>query len=353
MREILASVERWRAAGTPVAIATVVKVWGSAPRPLGAKMAISGEGALAGSVSGGCVEGAVAEEAQAVLTSGIAKLISFGVSDEEAWAVGLSCGGRIDIYVEPLAASAGNLECFERLATRLRDERLVAQATLLSLRSAAQGNPGARLLLSPTGRLAGGLGSELLDRAATAKAHELFASFRAERFAVGEAELFIEVLPPRPKLVIVGAVHTAMALVTFAKALGFSTVVVDPRTAFATAERFAHADRLLSEWPAEAFAKLDLNEATYIALLSHDLKIDLPALRLALASPARYIGALGSKKTHAKRVAALAEEGFTDQQIGRIHAPIGIHLGGRKPAEIAVSIIAEIVAVSHGRGTAS
>ncbi len=346
MREVLQDVERWHVGGTPVAIATVVEVWGSAPRPLGAKMAISGEGAIAGSVSGGCVEGAVVEEAQAVLASGVAKLVSFGVSDEEAWAVGLSCGGKIDVYVEPLAASSANLECFELLAKNLREEQLVAQATVLAN---AVDSHGARLVLSPAGRLAGGLCSEQLDQAATAKARELFATFRAERFTVDGAELFVEVLPPRPQLIIIGAVHTAIPLVTFAKAIGFHTVVVDPRTAFATPDRFDHADRLINTWPAEAFAELTLNEATYIALLSHDLKIDLPALRLALVSPARYIGALGSKKTHAKRVAALAEEGFSSEQIGRIHAPIGIKLGGRSPEEIAVSIIAEMVAVAHGR----
>lgn len=349
MREILAQVEAWRAAGTPVAIATVVEVWGSAPRPLGAKMAVSATGTLAGSVSGGCVEGAVAEEAQAVLASGVAKLVSYGVSDEEAWAVGLSCGGRIDIYVEPLAPPGAG-DWFEPLARCLHDERLVAQATVLAHNA---GEAGARLVLTPTGKLAGGLGDTELNRAAEAKARELWVSFKAKRFTVGDAELFVEALPPRPKLIVVGAVHTAIPLVTFANTIGFHTVVVDPRTAFATRERFGHADRLLSEWPGEAFATLDLNEATYIALLSHDLKIDLPALRLALASPARYIGALGSKKTHAKRTTALAEEGFTDEQIGRIHAPIGLNLGGRKPEEIAVSIIAEVVAVAHGRGPGS
>ena len=147
---------------------------------------------------------------------------------------------------------------------------------------------------------------------------------------------------------IVGAVHAAIPLITFAATLGFRTFVVDPRTAFATPERFAHADRLIAEWPDRAFAEIALNEATYVALLSHDLKLDLPALRLTLRSAVRYIGALGSKKTQAKRVAALVEEGFTDAEIARIHSPIGLDLGGRRPEEIAVSIIAEIVAVSHG-----
>jgi xanthine dehydrogenase accessory factor len=166
-----------------------------------------------------------------------------------------------------------------------------------------------------------------------------------------EVELFFDVHPPPPKLVIVGAVHVAIPLVTFARPLGFRTIVIDPRSAFATVERFAAADELLCEWPQKAMPEVGLNEASYVAVLSHDLKIDLPALEAALRSPARYIGALGSRKTHAKRLAALTEMGFAAAEIDRIHSPIGLDLGGgRRAEEIALSVIAEVVKASHGRG---
>ncbi len=192
-----------------------------------------------------------------------------------------------------------------------------------------------------------------------ARARELFVAFRSERFeleAGGETlageplDVFLEIHAPRPKLVIVGAVHVAIPLVTFAKTLGFRTHVVDPRSAFATPERFAHADELLTLWPDEALERIGLNETTYLALLSHDLKLDVPALEIALPSPARYIGALGSKKTHQKRLKALTETGVSPELQARIHNPIGFDLGGRRAEEMAVAILAEIVAVSHGRG---
>ena len=212
---------------------------------------------------------------------------------------------------------------------------------------------GEQMLLGPGGDSLGSLGSTSLDAAVRAWAKEQLAAQRSERRTfdaeAGPVEVFLEVHPPPPQLVLVGAVHTAIPLVSFARTLGYRTYVVDPRGAFATPERFAHADRLFREWPDEAFAQVRLNESTAVAVLSHDLKLDLPALRLALASPASYIGALGSKKTHGKRVAALKEEGFTDAELARIHAPIGLPLGGRSPEEIALSVIAEIVGARYGQ----
>lgn len=239
-------------------------------------------------------------------------------------------------------------EIYEQLKESLAAERLVALATVV-----AGPGLGEQLLLWPDGRRLGSLGEGGLDGEVAAWAAERLAAQRNDRasFAVGgeSAEVFLDVHPPPPQLILVGAVHTAIPLITFARALGFRTLVVDPRGAFATPERFAAADRLIREWPQEALPKLNLNESTYVALLSHDLKIDLPALRIALRSPVRYVGALGSTRTHAKRVAALEEEGFSEEELGRIHAPIGLDLGGRRPEEIAVSIIAEIVAVAHGK----
>ena len=242
-----------------------------------------------------------------------------------------------------------------RLADCLDADRLCALITVI-------GGPGRgrQMLLAPAtdGGLGqvreGSLGAPDLDDAVSAHAGGLLASFRSERktFPAGDADvdLFFEIHPPRPKLVVVGAVHVAAALVTLARELGFRTIVVDPRTAFATPERFAHADELSTDWPDKALTEIGLNENTYLALLSHDLKLDVPALKVALASPARYIGALGSKKTHAKRLAALAEAGV-EGDLDRIHNPIGLDLGGRRAEEIAVAILAEMIAARHGKPT--
>ena len=239
-------------------------------------------------------------------------------------------------------------EVWEELTRALAAEELVAVATVV-----AGPGTGRQLLLRPSSAGPGGLGSAELDSAARRLAGEAFAAFSSRRATLPageqEVELFIEVHPPSPKLIIVGAVHVAIPLIAYARTLGFRTVVIDPRTAFATTERFAEADELIGEWPGEAMVETGLNEATYVAVLSHDLKIDLPALEIALRSPARYIGALGSRKTHAKRVAALEEKGFTAAEIGRIHSPIGVDLGGgRRAEEIALSVIAEVVRASHG-----
>ncbi len=240
-------------------------------------------------------------------------------------------------------------DLWDELDRGLEAEELMAVATVV-----AGPGTGRQLLLRPDGAGPGGLGSAELEAAAGRLAAEAFTAFASRRATLpvegGEVELFIDVHPPPPKLVIVGAVHVAVPLIAFAARLGFRTVVVDPRTAFATTERFAEADELICEWPAEALAATGLNEATYVAVLSHDLKIDLPALKAALRSPARYIGALGSRKTHAKRVAALERAGFTAAEIGRIHSPIGLDVGGgRRAEEIALSVIAEVVKASHGR----
>ena len=359
MRDILQEIGTWHAAGRAVALATVVKVWGSAPRPIGSKMAISDAGDMAGSVSGGCVEGAVFEEAQGVLQSGRPHLVGYGVTQEEAWAVGLSCGGRIEIFVEPLAAdNAAKAEGalpFSLLRQQLEADRLFAVATRITGDGA-----GRQLLILPEdlepgapARSGTGLGTPELDHQVRERTRVLFRTFASERanVPVGEenADVFIEIHPPKPRLIIVGAVHTAIPLVGFAKTLGFRTLLVDPRTAFATRERFPHADELITDWPDEALERIGLTENTYLALLSHDQKLDVPALRVALPSPVRYIGALGSKKTHGKRVDALREEGVAEELIGRMHNPIGLDLGGRRAEEMAVAIIAQILAVRHGR----
>ena len=237
---------------------------------------------------------------------------------------------------------------YHELKACLESRRLVVLATVIEGMAT-----GGQMLIWPNGETLGDIGSTELGRAVISHGQEAARNFRSgrETFTEGdnEEEVFFEVFAPPPELIVVGAVHVAIPLIEFAKRLGFRTIVIDPRGAFATPERFAGADLMLQMWPASAFKEVALHEGSHLVLLSHDFKIDLPALEIALRSPARYIGALGSKKTHAKRVTALRQSGFTDAEIGRIHAPIGIDLGGRRAEEIALSIIAQIVAVDHGR----
>ncbi len=345
MRDVLQAIDQWQMEGRAVALATVVEVWGSAPRPPGAKMAISSLGEVAGSVSGGCVEAAVVLEAQAVLESGVPRLVRYGVTQEQAWAVGLSCGGDNEIFIERLELHGA---ISAELRRGLSGERLVALATVI-------GGPGLgnQALLQPDGTAVGSLGDAQVDARASRAAAGHLARLTAarERFDLGGhiVDVFFETLAPRPKLVVVGAVHVAIPLVRFARTLGFRTIVIDPRGTFATPERFAEADELIVEWPEQALARVGLNETSYIAALAHDLKIDVPALSIGLRSRARYIGVLGSRRTHDKRILALREAGHSEAEIARIRSPIGLDLGGRRPEEIAVAIIAEIVAAGAGR----
>ena len=241
-----------------------------------------------------------------------------------------------------------NAEIFAELRRSVAEERLAILATVVR----GEGT-GRQLLIRPGEPSIGDLGSPARNRQAESAAVDAARTFASSRLDLvdesEEAELFLEVHAPPEQLVIVGAVHVAIHLIEFARILGFRTLVVDPRTAFATPERFAEADRLIAAWPEEAFAGLDLNESTYVVTLSHDFKIDLPALELALASPARYVGALGSRRTHARRIEELAQRGLSAEQIARIKAPVGLDLGGRRAEEIALSIAAEIQAARHGR----
>jgi xanthine dehydrogenase accessory factor len=239
---------------------------------------------------------------------------------------------------------------YASLKEALEAERPVALATIVD-----GPDVGRQVVFGVEGAQTGTLGSKALDEAALARAMELLPTFQCEKLALSDGrvrmDVFVEWHGPRPKLVIVGAVHVAIPLVHLARLFGYRTIVVDPRSAFATRERFPHADEVLAEWPDEAFARTPLDRATAVVVLSHDLKIDVPALVLALQSSASYVGALGSKKTQSKRVAALETAGVGTFDISRIHSPIGLNLGGRRAEEIALSIMAEIVAASHGIGS--
>lgn len=358
MKELLSAVDHALKQNESMAIATVVNTWGSAPRPLGSKMLITSSGHMEGSVSGGCVEGAVFEVAQGVLNDGQAKRADFGVDDETAWSVGLSCGGKIQVLVEPLHLGAdteeGSAEIHRQMIDAVRHDRPAARAVLVG----GQGSGRCRLMFpegSDRRTAVGSLGSEDLNRRAESMVAEQWLSFQARLEGLSTSEgteqpaedIFVEIFAPPPKLIIVGAVHAAIALVTLARTVGFETVVIDPRTAFATEERFGHADRFLHSWPDEGLRDVGVNANTFVALLSHDMKLDIPALKEALPK-ARYVGALGSRKTQAKRLAAARDAGIEEGLLERIHNPIGLNLGGRRAEEIAVAVMAELVAVSHG-----
>ena len=341
MNEVIAQIRRWQAENQTVALATVVQTWGSAPRKAGAKLAITADGRMAGSVSGGCVEGAVAEEAFAALESGSARLLTFGVADETAWEVGLACGGTIRVFVEPLER-----QIFPKVDGLLAAKESAAIATVVA---GPQTLMGRKLLLDSRGARTGSIDAAIDANLAAIMetARRSGASQRLE-LESPKVEIFIDVLLPPSALIIVGAVHIGGALTSLARTLGYRTVVIDPRQAFASAERFPHADQLIATWPQDAFPTLTLTENTAVALLTHDPKIDDPALEFVLNSPVFYIGALGSRKTHASRLARLQSAGFDAEQIARIHGPIGLDINAQNAEEIALSIMAEIVAVRRG-----
>lgn len=330
VRDIEESVARWRRENEPVALATVVRTWGSGPRGPGAKMAMTRDARIAGSVSGGCVESAVVEEARRVLSSGESKLLRFGVADETAWEVGLSCGGTIQVLVEPLSD-----ELFAAYEDARRQRRALARAIPFS-----GDTPGPAVTLiegrDPDGHLEHAMAAAL-ERGVS------------EWVTLEDGdEAFVDVELPDPTLVMVGGVHVAITLTSMADALGFKTVVVDPRGVFGSDERFAHASEIVREWPDDALRTIGLNRSSAVATLSHDPKLDDPALEVALPSAAFYVGALGSRRTHEKRVGRLTERGVSAEALGRIHAPIGAPIGSRTPAEIAVSILAQIIATRNG-----
>ena len=325
--ELFAQLRRWRAAGKGVALATVVKTWGSSPRPEGSHLAVEAGGAFLGSVSGGCIEGAVIGEAQAAIADGQPRLLEFGVSDERAWEVGLACGGRVQVFVE-----RANDERIERLLAERAAKRAATVVTRLA--------DGTQALVAGdevSGELA-------LTEAQREEVRRRLRSDKSGTLESSDGTLFARCYAQAPRMVIVGAVHITQALAPMAAMAGFEVVVIDPRRAFATAERLPGVT-VTTEWPDEALARIGLDAQTAVVTLSHDPKLDDPALIAALQSQCFYIGALGSSRTHAKRVARLTEAGLADA-LPRIHAPVGLDLGGRSPAEIAVSVIAQVI---HGR----
>jgi len=311
--DILIQAERWRRSGVGVAIASVVETFGSAPRPLGAHLVVDESGRFVGSVSAGCVEGDVIAAALDVIADGAPRLLEFGVADEVAWRAGLSCGGRIALFVERLDEAGLEL--------------LAASNRLSAARRA-------HAILTP---LDGGA-ARLIERD-----DELAAHGGHSRILAGEGRRrFVEVRLPTPRLIVIGAVHVAQALAPMARIAGYEVTVVDPRGAYATAERFPDA-RLDPRWPDEALPSIGLDSATAVVVLTHDPKLDDPALRAALEADCFYIGALGSRATKARRAERLLAAGVAREKLARVHAPIGLDIGALSPADIAISTLAEII----------
>ncbi len=355
MRDLLDTIDTWQAEGQGIGRAVVVRTFGSAPRPEGATLLLSDDGRIAGSVSGGCVEGAAVTEIREAREAGHARVVRYGISDEQAWGVGLACGGTIDVLVEPWVG-----EPLLDAARAIRRQRDGGRAVVTPLPADAPGEeagphtrgPGAApaepLLVHDDGRLEGSLGSADADAALIEASLAALSTGRSRSLTIEGRQLFIEVYPVRPRLVIVGAVPVAMSLVRLARELGYQTVVIDGRPSFATTERFPDVDQLIVGWPDEVAAQIDLGPADAVAVLSHDPKFDEPAIVEALRRDCRYVGAIGSRKTQGRRRARLLEAGVSEEELSRLHGPIGLDLGGREPAQTALAVMAEVVAVHYG-----
>ena len=304
----------WHKAGRGAVLATVIETWGSAPRRVGAQLVIAGDGEMQGSVSGGCVEGAVVLEALEALEQGTQKLLEYGVSDGDAFAVGLACGGTIRILVEPVGAVLPETVLADLVAARAARTPVAYTVDLQT------------------------------------KERALHHSGFADRFAMdrsgfeSEGRVFVAIHNPPLRLIVVGAVHIAQALVPMAKIAGYDAFVVDPRDAFGSEARFP-GEKLVAQWPDEALSDIGVHSRTAVVLLTHDPKLDDPALHIALRSDCFYIGALGSKRTHASRAARLVEAGFASEDIARVHGPVGLDIGASGPPEIAVSVLAQMTQV--------
>ncbi|HXF54322.1 MAG TPA: XdhC family protein [Hyphomicrobiaceae bacterium] len=324
--DVLGAAREWLARDGRVALATVIDTWGSAPVPVGGQLAIAADGSFAGSVSGGCIEGEVITEAEEILAGGKLKTLEFGVADETAWRVGLPCGGRVKILLERLDRDGG---------LAILDRALAAR-------------DGRRGLVMKT-RLADGL-RQVFERDDSDLPADVAARFRTGKSSLQETPdgpVFIHALIPPARIVAIGATHIAQLLAQIARLTGYEIVVVDPRTAFATPERFPGV-RVEADWPEAALARLGLDPYTALAVLAHVSHIDDEALKVALRSDCLYIGALGSSRNHAKRLDRLKAAGFTEAELKRIKSPIGIEIGAQSPAEIALAVMAEIVHAVRG-----
>ncbi|CAN5715679.1 XdhC family protein [soil metagenome] len=355
MRDVLADLVRWHAeggvggVGGTSGLATVVRTWSSAPRQPGASMAVSPGGEVVGSVSGGCVEGAVYDQALEVVASGRPVVATYGVSDDDAFAVGLTCGGVLEVFIEPL--DAGRFPQLPEVAASVGAGEGVAVATVVG----GPGELGGKLAVWAD-RASGGLGSQRLDDAVTDDARGLLeqgVTTVAHYGPAGERRgdelaVFVESFAPPPRMIVFGAIDFAAAVARVGKFLGYRVTVCDARPVFATERRFPEADEVVVDWPHRYLAATEVDERTVVCVLTHDPKFDEPVLKVALRTSAAYVGAMGSRRTHADRLRRLREAGMSEAELARLSSPIGLDIGARTPEETAVSIAAEIVASRWG-----
>ncbi len=355
MQDVLAELAAiWRAGGT-AGVGTVVRTFSSAPRQPGAAMVVAPDGSVSGSVSGGCVEGAVYESATEVVATGVPRLERYGVSDDDAFAVGLTCGGVLDIFVE--SVSPRSFPHLDQVVDAITGHRPVAVATVIT--HPDPDRVGLRLVIEPE-TAAGTLGSGRADAAVTDDARGLLAAGRSEVITYGPdgqrrgegMEVFVASHAPRPRMLVFGAIDFAAAVAQQGTFLGYRVTVCDARGVFATPARFPTADEVVVDWPHRYLAAQakagTIDTRTVICVLTHDAKFDVPLLEVALRLDVGYVGAMGSRRTHDDRVSRLREAGLTDAELARLSSPIGLDLGARTPEETAVSIAAEIIAHRWG-----
>jgi xanthine dehydrogenase accessory factor len=360
MRDVLAELDRWWAAGTPVVMATVVKTWKSAPRSAGAVMLIGADGSAVGSVSGGCVEAAVYHLAQDVAQTRSPVLQQYGVSDGDALAVGLTCGGVLDVFVERV--DRDSFPEFDEVAAAIHGDLPVAVVTCIATAGEDSGGRiGRRLVVFPD-RATGSLGNQRLDRAVIDDVRAMLATGRVDTLQYGDdgerrgaaVTLFVATFPPPPRMIVFGATDFAAAVARIGVFLGYRVTVCDARSTFATEKRFPDADEIVVGWPhrylrTEADAGR-IDERTVVCVLAHEPRFEVPVLEVALRLPIAYVGAMGSRRTHDDRVRRLREVGLTVHELTRLSSPIGLDLGARTPQETAVSVAAEIIAMRWDAG---
>jgi xanthine dehydrogenase accessory factor len=350
VRDVLNELLGWWQSGRPVGMGTVVGTWKSAPRPPGAAMLVGPDGTAVGSVSGGCVEGAVYDLATEVRDGNAPVLQRYGVSDDDAFAVGLTCGGIIDVFVEQI--SRETFPELDEVVADIREGRPVAVATLVDT---ADGTRGRRMVVRPDSS-SGSLGSPRLDDAVRDDARGLLEQGQSAVVRYGpdgerrldDIGVFVASHAPRPRMIVFGAIDFAAAVARVGSFLGYRVTVCDARPVFATSRRFPDADEVVVEWPHKYLDQTATDERTVVCVLTHDPKFDVPLLELALRRPLAYVGAMGSRRTNENRVAQLRERGLTDDELSRLRAPIGLDVGARTPEETAVSVAAEIIALRWG-----